>query len=217
VPASLLVHPSQAALPSNPPTAGGDIPGSPRLVVALDHGAIPVVIATLLADFALPFQCLVPWGRMLVAIPEQTFLCDPPRALRDAVVSLSAGERAAIRKLLWHFRRDVGSTVSNPARVTSDAASRSLVQPPWCRVLPRCPWCLALPRCLVLPRYLVLPLTRPERSEDRDSPPRRSCGELATRGWRRMCCLRPCDSSRRRHRHRYGLKRRGGVTTRKAI
>ena len=58
--------------------------------------------------------------------------------------------RAAIRKLLWHFRRDVGSTVSNPARVTSDAASRSLVQPPWCRVLPRCPWCLALPRCLVL-------------------------------------------------------------------
>ena len=44
---------------------------------------------------------------MALSIPEASFLCNPATALRTLVDAVSSEERAAIRELMWHFRRDV--------------------------------------------------------------------------------------------------------------
>jgi len=72
---------------------------SPRLVEAIMHGCIPVVVAD---SYWLPFACLLDWRRFAVIVPE-TRASDTPRllaALPEARVLEMHGELARVRQ---HF------------------------------------------------------------------------------------------------------------------
>lgn len=69
-------------------------------------GAIPLIVSDHIYRTSLPFQCWVPWKLLVLSIPEETFLNDPPISLRTAISSLSPFQEERMRMLIGHFGRD---------------------------------------------------------------------------------------------------------------
>jgi len=97
----------------------GDVPSSPRLYEAAANGAIPVFLSDHHLQTATPFQCVVPYDYMTVSVAESDCMKDCGAAIRQATAKLGEAERAQMRLLLHHFKRDLLWTV-NDSRVVDN-------------------------------------------------------------------------------------------------
>lgn len=85
----------------------GDNRNSPRYAEALEFGAIPIFIGDKLFESGIPFQCWVPWKLFSLQVSEANVMCDAASTLNDAMLAVSQDERAVMRTLMHHFRRDI--------------------------------------------------------------------------------------------------------------
>ena len=84
----------------------GDNQNLPRYAEALEVGAIPIFIGDKLFESGIPFQCWVPWKFFSLQVSEAKIMCDAASTLNNAMLALSQDERAVMRTLVHHFRRD---------------------------------------------------------------------------------------------------------------
>jgi len=104
----------------------GDSPTTQKFYDSVQYGAIPVIVSDLIFQVGLPFQCLVPYQLFTVEIPEAEWLVDAAAALTRVDARVSTGQRARMRRLMHHFRRDLlwsvnGSRVAENLLLTAAA------------------------------------------------------------------------------------------------
>ena len=85
----------------------GDISMSMRTYDAVQHGAIPVLIADHIWQVGLPFQCFVPWALMSFTVNEDEVVHDASDALQRLLRKVTPAMESRMRALLAHFARDL--------------------------------------------------------------------------------------------------------------
>ena len=97
---------------------GGDTAGTRREIECMQYGTLPLTLVDAVWNFALSFQCFVPYDMFTIRISQGRAEMDLPGAL-DEVASYGPARLQHMQDLMKYFRDDV-MWMSDQSRVTDN-------------------------------------------------------------------------------------------------